>query len=195
LVPPSLVQGNEATFPGVLIMKKSDSMLGFKLMSFTFKIRDLFSPRINVLSEVEIKPGDRVLDYGCGPGSYIAPLSSLVGKSGEIFALDIHPAAIKSVEDIALKKKLENVKTIQSDCNTGLADQSVEVVLLYDTYHDLKNSDAVLAEIHRILKPEGILSFSDHHMRDEEIKHKITDNNLFKFLRKGKKTYTFLKRS
>ena len=64
---------------------------------------------------------------------------------------------------------------------------------LYDTYHDLKNTDAVLLEIHRILKPEGILSFSDHHMRNEEIRNKITDNNLFKFLRKGKKTYTFLK--
>ena len=126
------------------MMKKSESMLAFKLMRFTFKIRDLFSPRINVLSEVGIKPGNRVLDYGCGPGSYIAPLSSLVGASGEIFALDVHPAAIHSVEDIALKKKLENVKTIQSDCHTDLPDQSVDVVLLYDTYHDLHNSEAGL---------------------------------------------------
>ena len=174
-------------------MKKSDSMLGFKLMNFAFKIRDFFSPRINVLSEVGIKTGSRVVDYGCGPGSYIAPLSSLVGKSGEIFALDIHPSAVKSVEDIALKKKLENVKIIQSDCNTGLPDQSIDVALLYDTYHDLNNSEAVLSEIHRILKPEGILSFSDHHIRDDEIKNKIENKNLFKFLRKGKKTYTFSK--
>ena len=174
-------------------MKKLDSMLGFKLMSFTFKVRDLFSPRINVLCEVEIKPGARVLDYGCGPGSYIVPLSSLVGTSGEILALDIHPAAVKSVEDIALKKKLENVKIIQSDYNTGLPDQSFDVVLLYDTYHDLNNSEAVLAEIHRILKPEGILSFSDHHMRDDEIKNKIENKDLFKFQRKGEKTYTFSK--
>jgi hypothetical protein len=43
-------------------MKKSDSMLGFMLMRFAFKIRDFFSPRIHVLSEAEIKPGDRVLD-------------------------------------------------------------------------------------------------------------------------------------
>jgi len=36
-----------------------------------------------------------VLDYGCGPGSYIKPLLELVGCSGKIFALDIHPLAIK----------------------------------------------------------------------------------------------------
>lgn len=52
-------------------MGKPDSILGFKLMSFSFKIRDLFLPRINILNEVGIKPGSTVLDYGCGSGSYI----------------------------------------------------------------------------------------------------------------------------
>jgi len=174
-------------------MEKSQSMLGFKLMSLTFKIRDFFSPRINVLREVGIKPGNRVLDYGCGPGSYIVPLLSLVGASGEIFALDIHPLAIESVEDIASRKRLKNVNTIQSNCETGLSDQSLDVVLLYDTYHDLNNPDEVLREMNRILKAEGILSFSDHHMKNEEIKERIANTNLFKFLRKGKKTYTFSK--
>ncbi len=172
-------------------MENIGSRFGFKLMRFTFRVRDFFSPRINVLREVGIKPENRVLDYGCGPGSYIVPLSSLVGTSGEIFALDVHPLAIESVEYIASRKRLKNVKTIQSNCETGLSDQSLDVVLLYDTCHDLNNPDEVLREINRILKAEGILSFTDHHMRDEEIKEKITSNNLFKFLRKDKKTYTF----
>lgn len=174
-------------------MGKSDSILGFKLMSFSFKIRDLFLPRINVLNEVGIKPGSTVLDYGCGSGSYILPLSSLIGVSGKIFALDIHPLAIKSTVDISTKNGLRNVKTIQSNYATGLPDQSVDVVLLYDTYHDLNNPDEVLQEINRILKPEGVLSFSDHHMKDDEIMEKITQNNLFKILRKNKKTYTLSK--
>ena len=164
-------------------MEKSESAIGYKLMILTFKIRDVFSPRNNVLSEVGIKPGSSVLDYGAGPGSYIIPLSSLVGTAGKIFAIDMHPLAIKSVENIASKKRLENVKTIQSNCNTGLSDQSIDVVLLYDTYHDLNQPDKVLLEIHRILKPEGILSFSDHHMREKEIKSKITNNYLFRFLK------------
>ena len=174
-------------------MEKSESMLGFKLMSLIFKIRDFFLPRINVLNEVGIKPGNSVLDYGCGPGGYILPLSSLVGVSGKIFALDINPLAIKSTVDISTKNGLKNVKTIQSNCVTGLPDQSVDVVLLYDTYHDLDNSYEVLQEINRILKPEGILSFSDHHMKDDEIMEKITQSNLFKILRKNKKTYTLSK--
>ncbi|MGD8520735.1 MAG: class I SAM-dependent methyltransferase [Desulfobacterales bacterium] len=169
------------------------SVLGFKLMSIAFKLRDFFSPRINVLNEAGIKPGNSVLDYGCGPGSYILPLSSLVEKGGKIFALDIHPLAIKSAEDISTKNRLDNVKTILSDCETGLPDQSIDVVLLYDTYHDLSNPDEALQEINRILKPEGILSFSDHHMTDKAIKEKITKDNLFDLLKKNNKTYTFSK--
>lgn len=167
--------------------------LGFRLMSLGFKIRDFISPRINVLREVGIKSGNVVVDYGCGPGSYIALLSSMVGTSGKVFAVDIHPLAIKSVHGIVSKMELKNVETIQSSCDTGLPDQSVDVVLLYDTYHTLNNPDDILQEIHRIVKAEGVLSFSDHHIKDEEIKEKITKKNLFKLLRKNKKTYTFSK--
>jgi ubiquinone/menaquinone biosynthesis C-methylase UbiE len=169
------------------------SMLGFRLMRIAFKIRDFFSPRINVLKEVAIKPGDNIVDYGCGPGSYILPLFSLVEKTGKIFAIDIHPLAIKIVEDISTKNGLKNVKTIHSDCKTGLPDQSIDVVLLYDTYHDLSNPDEVLQEINRILKPEGILSFSDHHMKDQAIKEKITRDHLFSLQKKNNKTYAFSK--
>jgi trans-aconitate methyltransferase len=54
----------------VLTMEKLKFSLSFKLMDLAFKIRDFISPRINVLEEVGIEPGNTVLDYGCGPGSY-----------------------------------------------------------------------------------------------------------------------------
>lgn len=165
--------------------------LHFKFMSFEFKLRDLFSPRKNILKEVGIKPGFHVLDYGCGPGSYIIPLSELVGKSGKIYALDIHPLAIQRVRSIASKKKLTNVETIRSDCKTGLSDSSMDVILLYDTLHDLSDPTGVLEELNRVLKPNGILSLSDHHLKEKEIISKVTNTGLFKLSRKGKKTCNF----
>ena len=169
-------------------------MLGFKLMSFAFKIRDLFSPRINVLSEVGIKTGSRVVDYGCGPGSYTVAAAQLAGESGKVYALDIHPLAVQQVQNTASKKRLTNIETILSDCATGLPDESVDAVLLYDTLHDLSESDKVLAELQRVLKPGGILSFNDHHMKEEnEIISKVTGGGLFRLLGKGKRVYSFFK--
>jgi ubiquinone/menaquinone biosynthesis C-methylase UbiE len=174
-------------------MSKPEPNFHYRLMTLGYKFRDFFLPRMNILKEVGIEPGFHILDYGCGPGSYIAPLSELVGESGKIYALDIHPLAIQMVQEIAARKGLRNIETIHSDCATGLENGAIDVVLLYDTYHDLADPDDVLEELHRVLKPDSVLSFSDHHMKKEEILSQITKNNLFALPRKGKSTYSFSK--
>jgi ubiquinone/menaquinone biosynthesis C-methylase UbiE len=158
-----------------------------------YKFRDLLFPRRSILKEVGIQPGFHVLDYGCGPGSYLIRLAELVGKSGRIHALDVHPHAIQMVQDIACRKRIENVETILSDCRTGLPEKSMDVVLLYDTFHDLSDTDGVLTELHRVLKPNGILSFSDHHMKKNEITPRVTERELFRLSKEGKWTFIFLK--
>jgi ubiquinone/menaquinone biosynthesis C-methylase UbiE len=169
------------------------SSFGFKLMSLMFKIRDFLRPRLDVLKEAGIESGFSVLDFGCGPGGYIVPLAELVGPSGKINALDAHPLAIRAVRKIATRKGIKNIETIESDCSTGLPDNVVDVVLLYDVFHDLARPDDVLQELHRILKPGGRLSFSDHHINEKEVLARMTGAGMFRFIRKGKKTYSFTK--
>jgi ubiquinone/menaquinone biosynthesis C-methylase UbiE len=165
----------------------------FKVISFGYRFRDLFFPRKNVLKEVGIRPGFHVLDFGCGPGAYIMETAHLVGQSGKIYALDIHPLAIKKVREITSKMHLGNVETILSDCETELPNNSVDVILLYDIFHDLSEPNAVLSELHRVLKEAGILSFSDHHMKEDEIISKITRGGFFGLSERGKRTYSFHK--
>jgi ubiquinone/menaquinone biosynthesis C-methylase UbiE len=45
------------------------------------------------VKEVGIREGFSVLDFGCGPASYVKAVAELVGKSGKIYALDINPLA------------------------------------------------------------------------------------------------------
>jgi ubiquinone/menaquinone biosynthesis C-methylase UbiE len=175
-------------------MDKVESNLGFRLMALGYRFRDLRLPRKNILEEVGIKPGFHVLDYGCGPGSYIIPLAQLVGESGKVYALDIHPLAIRKVQGIASKRQLANVETVLSDCQTGLPDNSLDVVLLYDIFHHLSDPDLILKELRRVLKLDGILSFSDHHMKENEIISHVTNSGLFRLSKKGASTYTFLKK-
>jgi ubiquinone/menaquinone biosynthesis C-methylase UbiE len=174
-------------------MDKPMSNFLFQFMSCGYKFRDFFLPRKNILKEVGIKAGFQVLDYGCGPGGYIVPLAKLVGESGKVYALDIHPLAIQKVQDIASKKQLANVETILSDCQTGLPDNSLDAVLLYDAFHHLSDPNRVLKELHRVSKPDGILSFGDHHMEEKEIMAELTKDQLFRLLKKGQRTYIFLK--
>jgi len=175
-------------------MSKIQSDIGFKLMSLGFKFRDLRLPRIKILEEVGIKPGFHLLDFGCGPGAYLVPASQFVTGSGKVYSLDVQPAALRQVRRIIDKNNLTNAETILSDCATGLPDDSIDVVLLYDIFHALINPNDILKEIHRILKPDGILSFNDHHMKDEgEILTGITGGGLFALSQKGKRVYNFSK--
>lgn len=174
-------------------MDTAMSNLHFRAMSLTMRLRDLLSPRKDVLAEVGIAPGSHVLDYGCGPGGYVEATADLVGDSGKVYALDIHPLAVRSVQRLAAKKRLANVETLRSDCSTGLPDSSIDVALLYDTFHGLGDPGAVLQELHRALKPGGVLSFNDHYMTEDEIVRDLSGGGLFTLSAKGEKTYTFLR--
>ena len=172
-------------------MDKPMPNLAFNVMLYIFKLRDMLRPRDEILKETDIEPGFRVLDYGCGPGAYVAGTAELAGESGKVYALDLQPLAIRRVREIARKKQLANVETIRSDCQTGLQDNSLDVALLYDVFHTLGEPQAVLTELHRVLKKGGTLSFSDHHMSEDEIISGVTDGLLFKLSRKGERTYQF----
>ena len=172
-------------------MKLMHSDFAFRMMTLLFRFRDLLLPRRNVLKETPIKPGDHVLDYGCGPGGYIRPCAALVGPSGKITAVDINPLAISSVEKIVRRLSLDNVQTVRSNCPTRLVDDSIDVALLYDIIHSLRDSDIILREINRVLKPQGVLSVSDHHLRREDIVTKVTVGGYFRPSERGKKTVSF----
>ena len=174
-------------------MDKPASNLEFRFMSLGFLFRDFRLRRLDILKEVGVQPGFRVLDFGCGPGSYVAATSKLVGQSGKVYALDIHPLAVRRVASMASKKGFANVETVLSDCSTGLPDGSIDVVLLYDTFHGLSQPAKVLQELHRVLKPDGILSFSDHHLKEMKILARVTEGGLFKLEGRGRRTYRFSK--
>jgi len=174
-------------------MDGEKSNLDFRLMSLKFKLRDLLLPRKKILQEAGVEAGFDVLDFGCGPGGYLPSLSKMVGAKGRIYALDINPLAIEMVKKLVARKKLKNVETILSGGDIGLPDASIDVVLFYDVYHGLSQPNKILAELNRVLKPGGVLSFNDHHMQDEEIRSRLTEKGFFRLLKKGKKVHNFTK--
>ena len=165
----------------------------FKYVRVPYRLRDLILPRNDILKEAGVKPGLRVLDYGCGRGSYALPAARLVAEAGKVYALDMNPVSVRKVQSVAEKNHLTNLETIVSDCATGLPSESIDVVLLYDTLHQLVKADAALKEMHRVLRLSGVLSLSDHHLKESEIVSKVTGSGLFSLFTKGKRTYSFSK--
>ncbi|MBD3226890.1 MAG: methyltransferase domain-containing protein [Candidatus Lokiarchaeota archaeon] len=174
-------------------MKQRMSNLGFKFMALGYKFRDFFSSPIKKLEKIGIKSGMNILDFGCGPGSYIIVASKLLQDTGKVYALDILPIAVKTVNKKIKKKHLNNVETINSDARTDLPENHVDVILMFDVLHHLKKINQILQEMHRILKTDGTMRITDHHLKEEEIVSTITDGDLFTLKEKDEKIYTFIK--
>ena len=68
----------------------------------------LFMPPAKMLAEADINLGFKVLNYGCGPGKFTIMIAEIIGQSGIVCALDIHPLAIEAVEQKAHKKDYSN---------------------------------------------------------------------------------------
>lgn len=153
--------------------------IAFRGMSFLFRIRDRFINPGKQLQNVGIEEGQTVLDFGCGPGSYTIPAARMVGERGRVYALDIHPLAIRAVEKKAKKERLTNTTAILSDGDTGLQDKSIDVVLLYDTIHMIRDKGALLKELHRVMKPSGVLSVLAEHIRVEDVLEIVEKDGFF----------------
>jgi ubiquinone/menaquinone biosynthesis C-methylase UbiE len=62
------------------------------------------------------------------------------------------------MEGKAQKEGFSNINTILSDGDTGLPNESVDVILLYGVLLEIENKESLLRELCRILKPDGYLS-------------------------------------
>ena len=172
---------------------KSKSNIDFKFMSFFFKIRDIFNDPMEKIEKTRMSVGNHVLDYGCGPGSFSIAAAEVVGSSGKLYAADIHPLSAEKINKKAFKKGIKNIKTITTDCKTGIKENSIDIIICFDTLHDIIDQNCVLKEFHRVLKPNCLLSIDDHHLEENEIISLITAQGLFKFSEKKDKIYNFIK--
>jgi len=89
------------------------SITGFCLMSLVFRLRDMVRPPAKILAEAKLQPGMTVLDFGCGPGGFSLAAARSVGPEGRVYAVDIHPLAVRSVQRAAARQGLDNVRTIR----------------------------------------------------------------------------------
>ncbi len=173
---------------GVILVRNNEFVSGkdrpvpssmFRMMSLVLRIREPFKKPMQRLQEVGLQEGQTVLDYGCGIGSYVIPASKLVGENGMVYALDIHPMAVKRVKERAERNGFSNVHTILSNIDTDLPDNSVDVILLYDVLQIIRNRDGLLQEFHRVLKPSGVVSVDCDHMGPEEVQDVFASTGLF----------------
>ena len=113
-----------------------------------------------LLKAAGLKPGQKVLEVGCGPGFFTIPAAKIVENEGVVYAVDVHPLAIERVKEKIEREWIRNITPILANASdTELPDRSIDLAFIFGLRYIAGGLENVIAEIHRILKPGGVLSF------------------------------------
>ncbi len=117
------------------------------------------------LDRVGIRPGERVLELGPGPGVFTIEAARQTEPDGSLVAVDIQPKMIAAVERKAREAGLTNIEThVASAYELPLDEESVDRAFLVTVLPEIADRQLALAELHRVLKPGGILSITEEFM-------------------------------
>ena len=122
----------------------------------------LFKDPYELLKVAGLERGQKVLEVGCGPGFFTIPASHIVGEEGIVYAVDVNPYAIARVRGKIEKEGIKNVvPMLRNAFDTGLPDQCIDIVFMIGLPHIVGGRQDVVSEMHRILKPRGLLSLQN----------------------------------
>lgn len=108
----------------------------------------------DVMNILGIGPGRTVADIGAGSGWFTVRAARRVTSTGEVYAVDINPEAIKYINDRVRKEQLKNVKAILSKPdNPDLPPNRIDAVLFLKAYHEVSDPVVLLRNLRASLKP------------------------------------------
>jgi len=125
-----------------------------------------FLYRPEQLAERYVKPGNRVLDFGCGPGFFTREFAKRVGDTGMVLAVDIQEEMLRILsEKLEPEGLLPRIKTHRCDPDSLTLspgyDGKIDVAFTIFVVHEVPDAAKLFREISTLLVPGGLLFISE----------------------------------
>ncbi|GAA2393756.1 methyltransferase domain-containing protein [Nonomuraea africana] len=122
----------------------------------------------------DVRPGETVLDVGCGGGIDTILAARRTGPSGHVIALDFLPEMLARTSGAAREAGLENVEPLEGEMEAiPLSNDSVDLIISNGVINLSSRKARVLAECARVLRPGGGLCVSDLTVRQDDLPPEI----------------------
>ena len=115
-----------------------------------------------IIADLDLEPGMKVVDAGCGPGRLTIPIAEKIGPEGQVVAVDIQSGMLQRVQEKARAAKITNIRFVQAGVGEGkLEHGQYDRALLVTVLGEIPDQKAALRELFEVLKPGGILSVTE----------------------------------
>lgn len=120
--------------------------------------RDAWMPLELIYEVSNIKEGIHVADIGCHEGYFSIHLANRVGEKGRVYAVDVREDRLDRLKVHLDDRNLDNVEVILGDYdNPKLPENTLDVVVIMDTYHEMTDYMDILEHVHNALVEEGTI--------------------------------------
>ena len=117
------------------------------------------------VEQLDLAPGMHVADFGAGAGYLAIEAAERVGEDGRVYVIDLQQELLTKATHLAEEHHLGTLTFIHADIEaergSTLEDGSVDAVLISNLLFQAQHKEGVLAEAHRILRPQGMLLVVD----------------------------------
>ena len=166
--------------------KESRGVLG---LDYRYNVRSLLEKESletyfdRVVSGI-LEKNDRLLDYGCGPGTFSLRASRLCR---EVVGADISESFVESARRLSKEDNYSNVGFFHVDkLAVQFEPESFDAILFTDVIHHLEDIDEVLAQAFRFLKPRGkVLIYEPNKLNPMIAAMHVLDRNEWGLLKLG----------
>jgi len=111
----------------------------------------------------------------------------LVGDQGTVYAVDIHQLAVEAAASIADKYNLTNIRPVLTDGKTvSIPSQTADLIYAFDMFHMVRDTDAFLKELCRIIRPDGFVILEDGHQSRALTKEKVNHSGCWDIISETK---------
>jgi len=114
-----------------------------------------------VVEVLKVSPGQKVADLGSGSGLFSRPIARQAGEKGIVYSIDIDPELLKHIEKTAQDNKLTNIRTVLATEDDPKIPEPVNLIVIIDTLHHIKNRTTYLKNLRRYLQPSGRIAVID----------------------------------
>jgi arsenite methyltransferase len=107
------------------------------------------------LAALKVKPGQIVADIGAGTGVFTIPLAQATKPGGAVYAEDIDQALLDVISEKATEQGMMNVHAVLGEFGDPNLPVDIDLALINDVLHHIKDRAAYLKTLAAYLKPGG----------------------------------------